>query len=72
MKTILFVWYIINGTLIPQKNVDGRQTYRIKFSERTEVTSGGECVYEMEVDYAYKGEIYEWIETGTFEYNEDL
>ncbi len=72
MKTILFVWYIINGTLIPQKNVDGRQTYRINFSERTEVTSGGECFYEMEVDYAYKGEIYEWIETGTFEYNEDL
>jgi hypothetical protein len=24
------------------------------------------------VDYAYKAEILEYIETGTFEYNEDL
>jgi hypothetical protein len=24
------------------------------------------------IDYAYKGEILEYIETGTFEYNEDL
>jgi hypothetical protein len=65
MKTLLFVWYLMNGTLIPQKEIDGDWTYRIVFS------TPDEC-FGKEVDYAYKEEVMEWIETGTFEYNEDL
>ena len=65
MKTLLFVWYIINGTLIPQKKVDGDWTYRIVFP------TADEC-FGKEVDYAYKEEVMEWIETGNFEYNENL
>jgi len=47
------------GVVSPTEEVDGRQTYSIKLE-----TSA--------IDYAYKEEILEWIETGTFEYNEDL
>lgn len=72
MKMILFVWYIINGTLIPQKNVDGRMTYRVEFNSLTEITEGNQTFIGNNVDYAYKQEVMEWIETGSFEYNEDL
>ena len=40
MKTIMFVWYLINGTIVPQKEVDGRQCYRVNFPETTEITEG--------------------------------
>ena len=72
MKTILFVWYIINGTLIPQKKVDGRMTNRVEFNSLTEITEGNQTFIGKEVDYAYKEEVMQWIETGNFEYNEDL
>ena len=42
MKTLLFVWYIINGTLIPQKKVDGHMTYRVEFNSLTEITEGNQ------------------------------
>lgn len=59
MIKIIFTWYLITGVVSPTEEVDGRQTYSIKLE-----TSA--------IDYAYKEEILEWIETGTFEYNEDL
>lgn len=55
----MFVWYIVTGVVVPQNDVDGRTVYAIKENK---------CV----VDYAYRGEILNWIETGLFVYNEDL
>jgi hypothetical protein len=59
MKTIIFIWYVFTGTVVPQHDVDGRQTYALFFKD-------GKVV-----DFAFKSEILEYIETGTFEYNED-
>jgi hypothetical protein len=72
MKTIVFIWYLINGTIIPQKEVEGRTCYRVNFPETTEITEGNETFCGNVVDYAYKGEIYNYIETKKFVYNEDL
>jgi hypothetical protein len=59
MKTIIFIWYLVSGTIVPQDKVEGRQTYALFFED-------GKVV-----DFAFKAEILEYIETGTFEYNED-
>lgn len=56
---ILFVWYLITGVIMPQDNVDGRKTYTIKTNKGI-------------IEHAYKAEVLEYLETGTFEYNEDL
>ena len=57
---IIFIWYFITGTVVYQQDVDGRDTYALFFPD-------GKVV-----DYAYKAEIYNWIETGSFQYNEDF
>jgi hypothetical protein len=57
---IIFIWYLITGTVIYQHDVEGRNTYALFFPD-------GKVV-----DYAYKAEIIEYIETGTFEYDETL
>jgi hypothetical protein len=72
MKTMIFMWYLINGTIVPQKEVEGRQCYRVNFPETTEIVEGNKTFYGTVVDYAYKGEIYKYIETKKFVYNEDL
>ena len=54
------------------KKVDGHMTYRVEFNSLTEITEGNQTFIGKEVDYAYKQEVMEWIETGNFEYNEDL
>jgi hypothetical protein len=59
MKTIIFIWYLVSGTIVPQDKVEGRQTYAVFFED-------GKVV-----DFAFKEEILEYIETGTFEYDED-
>lgn len=56
----IFIIYLIIGTVIPQDEHEGRPTYTIILEDDT-------CI-----EYAYKGEIYNWIETGKFEYNEDF
>jgi len=40
MKTIIFMWYLMTGTIVPQKEVDGRMTYRVEFNFLTEITEG--------------------------------
>jgi hypothetical protein len=60
MKTIIFTWYLITRTVVPQHDVEGRQTYALLFKDGTVV------------DFAFKEEILEYIESGTFEYNEDV
>ena len=72
MNEIIFLWYLITGTIVFQKNVDGRDTYRINFDELTIITEGDKKFIGYTVDYAYKEEILEYIDSGDFEYNEDL
>ena len=60
MNTIIFLWYLITGTIVYQQEMDGRNQYALFFPD-------GKVV-----DYATKAEIMEYIETNTFEYNEDL
>jgi hypothetical protein len=60
MTKLIFVWYILTGTVEYQQTMDGHKQYALFFED-------GKVV-----DYAYKEEILEYIETGTFEYNEDL
>jgi hypothetical protein len=57
---LIFTWYLITGTVVYQQDMDGRNQYALFFKD-------GKVI-----DYAYKEEILEYIETGTFEYNEDL
>ena len=71
MNEIIFLWYLITGTIVYEKNIDGRNTYRMEFSDTTVITEGGNKFYGTTVDYVYKEEILEYIESGTFEYNED-
>ena len=59
MFKLLFMWYSITGVIVPQDTVDGRRTYTIK--TKTGI-----------IEHAYKAEVLEYLETGTFEYNEDL
>ena len=40
MNTIIFLWYLITGTIVFQKEVDNRKTYRINFDELTIITEG--------------------------------
>jgi hypothetical protein len=72
MNTLIFLWYLITGTIVFQKDVDGRDTYRINFDELTIITEGDKKFIGYTVDYAYKEEILEYIDSGDFEYNEDL
>ena len=60
MSTLIFLWYLITGTIVYQQEMDGRNQYALFFPD-------GKVV-----DYAYKEEILEYIDSGTFEYNEDL
>jgi len=60
MKTIVFYWMMLKGSIIPQEKHEGRKTYALIFPD-------GKAV-----DYAYKAEIIDYLKTGTFKYNEDL
>ena len=57
---IVFLWYLITGTVKYQQTMDGHKQYALFFKN-------GKVV-----DYAYKAEILEYIKTGTFEYDETL
>lgn len=64
MKTIIYIMFSIlvdAEVIIPMNEEnDGRALYSIN------PKSG------YVIDHAYKGEILNWIQTGKFEYNEDL
>ena len=62
MSELIFIWYLMIGIIIPEGDVDGRQMYIINSCDGI----------VMPIEYAYKAEVIEYIETGTFEYNEDL
>lgn len=50
---------LLTHVVVPQEKHDGKQLYYINFKDGTVI------------EYAYKEEVLEYIETGTFEYNED-
>jgi hypothetical protein len=57
IANLMFVLQLHSGIIIPTDNVDGRIIYS--------VPSAG-------IEYAYKAEIIQYLETGEFDYNEDL
>jgi hypothetical protein len=57
IANLMFVLQLHSGYIIPTDNVDGRTIYSIP--------SAG-------IEYAYKAEIIQYLETGQFDYNEDL
>jgi hypothetical protein len=60
MKTIVFYWMMLKGSIIPQGEHEGRKMYAIIFPD-------GKAV-----DYAYKAEVLNYIKTKQFTYNEHL
>lgn len=54
---LMFVLHLHSGQIIPTDNVDGRTIYSIP--------SAG-------IEYAYKAEIIQYLETGQFKYDEEL
>lgn len=57
IANLMFVLKLHSGIIIPTDEVDGRTIYS--------VPSAG-------IEYAYKAEIIQYLETGRFDYNEDL
>lgn len=53
----MFVLQLHTGVIIPTDEVDGRTIYSMPSAN---------------IEYAYKAEIIQYLETGEFEYNEDL
>jgi len=60
MIKLKFIWLIITHVVTPQEKCEGRQMYTIHTKDNNII------------EYAYKEEVLEYIETGTFEYNEDI
>jgi len=60
LTKLIFALYLWTGAVVPQDEHEGRKTYVIFFKD-------GTCV-----DYAYKAEVYNWIETGSFQYDDTL
>jgi hypothetical protein len=54
---LMFVLQLHSGVIIPSDDVDGRTIYAIP--------SAG-------IEYAYKAEIIQYLETGTFSYDETI
>ena len=53
----MFVLQLHTGVIIPIDDVDGRTIYSMPSAN---------------IEYAYKAEIIQYLETGEFEYDEDL
>ena len=60
MIKLKFIWMIITHVVIPQGKCEGKRMYNIHTKDNNII------------EYAYKEEVLEYIETGTFEYNEDI
>jgi hypothetical protein len=59
MSKLVFLWYLITGTITPSDVNDDRQMYTISKDE-------------LYVEYAYKEEIINWIKTDEFVFDEML
>ena len=54
---LMFILQLHSGVIIASDEVDGRTIYSMPSAN---------------IEYAYKAEIIQYLETGQFEYNEDL
>lgn len=61
MLKIKFIWMLWTGVLTPAGEHEGSKMYTLHFKEQN-----------MVIDYAYKGEIYNYIQTGEFVYDDFL
>jgi hypothetical protein len=60
MTKLIFIWYLINGTIQPtQESVEGERMYNIHLKKEQKV-----------IEYAYKNEVINWIETKEFKYDD--
>jgi len=57
IANLMFILYINSGAIVPDGDVDGRTTYSIPSAY---------------IEHAYKAEIIQYLETGTFTYDETL
>jgi len=57
IANLMFVLQLHSGIIIPTDDVDGRTIYSIPSAN---------------IEYAYKAEIIQYLETGTFTYDETL
>jgi len=57
IANIMFVLQLHTGVIIPTDDVDGRTIYSMPSAN---------------IEYTYKAEIIQYLETGQFEYDEDL
>ena len=60
MITLKFIYLIFIGKIVLADVNDGRQMYNIQ------------CDDNKVIEYAYKPEVYQYLETGVFEYDEML
>ena len=60
MSKIIFIWWLLNGTITPAGTHEDHKLYTVWFPD-------GKVA-----DYAYKGEVMNYIKTGVFEYNDFL
>lgn len=54
---LMFTLQLCSGTIVPSDDVDGRTIYSVP---------------NMGIEYAYKAEIIQYLETGVFSYDETL
>ncbi len=70
IKELIFMLMLASGQVQPMhEQNDGHELY-VLFVENDDATEQKDKVFCFE--HAYKEEIFEFIETGTFEYNEFL
>ncbi len=61
MSKLVFIWWLLNGTITPAGEHEGHKMYTVWFNETNQV-----------IDYAYKAEVMNYIKTGVFEYDDFL
>lgn len=61
MSKIIFIWWLVNGTLTPAGEHEGHKLYTLWFKEENKVA-----------DHMYKGEVMNYIKTGELVYDESL
>lgn len=61
MSKVIFIWWLLNGTVTPAGEHEGHKMYTVWFNETNQV-----------IDYAYKAEVINYIKTGVFEYDDFL
>ena len=60
MTKLIFTWMLLTGQVTRTRDHEGHKQYRLNLGD------------DLRAEYAYKEEVLEYIETGNFEYNEDL